>query len=70
VRRYLASDAPVGSYLADQLVLPLALAGGGTFRTQALSRHTTTNIDVIRRFLDVPIVTESEGRDRVLVRIG
>jgi RNA 3'-terminal phosphate cyclase (ATP) len=70
VRRYLGTDAPVGTYLADQLLLPMALAGGGVFRTQGLSRHTTTNIDVIRRFLDIPIVTETEGRDRVLVRVG
>lgn len=70
VRRYLVSSAPVGPYLADQLLLPLALAGGGTFRTQGLSRHATTNIEVIRRFLDVPIGTESEDGAGVVVRIG
>jgi RNA 3'-terminal phosphate cyclase (ATP) len=70
VRRHLKSEMPVGPYLADQLLLPLALAGGGAFRTQGLSRHATTNIDVIGRFLDVPIVTESDGRDRALVRVG
>ena len=50
-RRYLAADVPVGPYLADQLLLPLALAGGGAFRTLPLSRHATTNIEVIRAFL-------------------
>ncbi len=29
VKRYLASTAAVGEYLADQLVLPMALAGAG-----------------------------------------
>ena len=32
-QRYLRSDATVGRHLADQLLLPLALAGGGSFTT-------------------------------------
>ncbi len=28
--RYLRSDVPVGTHLADQLLVPMALAGGGT----------------------------------------
>jgi len=58
---YLAANVPVGSHLADQLLIPSALAGGGSFRTLAPSSHTTTNADVIARFLDVPIVIEPEG---------
>lgn len=57
-RRYLAAGAPVGEHLADQLLLPMALAGGGSFRTAAPSPHTRTNIDVIRQFLDVEIHTD------------
>jgi RNA 3'-terminal phosphate cyclase (ATP) len=49
---YLQSDALVGQHLADQLLLPFALAGGGEFRTNALTDHTTTNIEVIQDFLD------------------
>ena len=52
-RTYIASGVPVGRYLADQLLIPMALAGAGGFRTGALSRHTTTNLEVIRQFLDV-----------------
>jgi RNA 3'-terminal phosphate cyclase (ATP) len=55
VSRYLASGAPVGKYLADQLLLPMAMAGKGSFRTVAPTRHTFTNIDVVRRFLDIDI---------------
>jgi RNA 3'-terminal phosphate cyclase (ATP) len=55
VRRYLQSGAPVGEYLADQLLLPLALAGAGSFRTAVLSSHLQTNLDVIERFLPVRI---------------
>ncbi|MCX5747773.1 MAG: RNA 3'-terminal phosphate cyclase [Proteobacteria bacterium] len=66
---YLAHGHPVGEHLADQLLLPMALAGGGSFRTGPLSLHATTNIDTIRMFLDVPIsVTELPGG--ALVAIG
>ena len=54
-RRYLAANVPVGPYLADQLLLPLALAGGGSFRTLPLTRHAATNIAVIRQFLGTSI---------------
>lgn len=48
---YLESGAPVGEYLADQLLIPLALAGGGSFVSTPLSPHSTTNMDVIAMFL-------------------
>lgn len=69
IQRYLASSAPVCRHLADQLLIPLALAGGGVFRTQALSRHTTTNIEVIKRFLDVEITVQEHETDDVEVRV-
>ena len=56
-RDYLGSGVPVGRHLADQLVLPLSLAGGGSFTTTALTGHMKTNIDVIKRFLPVNIRT-------------
>jgi RNA 3'-terminal phosphate cyclase (ATP) len=37
------------------LLLPMALWGGGSFTTFPLSLHSTTNIEVIRIFLDVAI---------------
>lgn len=48
--RYLAADVPVGEHLADQLMVPVALAGG-CFRTVPLSSHARTNARVIERFL-------------------
>lgn len=59
-RGYLLSDAPVGPRLADQLVIPLALAGG-SFATTALTSHTTTNLDVVRQVLDVELQTLRHG---------
>ena len=51
LRSYLASSAPVGIHLADQLLLPMALAGGGVFHTLAISNHTRTNMALIEQFL-------------------
>lgn len=75
LRRYLKCDAPVGDYLADQLMLPLAIGagqgtGGGVFRTSGLSLHSRTHIDVIREFLDVEIETIDHDRNDIEVRIG
>ena len=60
---YLASDVPVGVHLADQLLLLMAIAGRGSFRTLAPSTHTTTQLSVIPRFLEVQIrhAEESPG---------
>ena len=69
-QRYLASDAPVGEHLADQLLLPLSLAAGGTFRAVALTPHATTNIDVIRMFLDAEIATQREDANSWRVTVS
>jgi RNA 3'-terminal phosphate cyclase (ATP) len=66
VRGYLESDAPVGEHLADQLLIPLALAGGGSFRTTKPSSHTRTNADVIGMFLPIRIDFEQAERQWVL----
>lgn len=47
----LAADVPVGPHLADQLLVPMALAGGGRFRTVEPSLHLTTAASVIERFV-------------------
>ncbi|NHZ66374.1 RNA 3'-terminal phosphate cyclase [Massilia genomosp. 1] len=62
-RRYIASQAAVGEHLADQLMLPMALAGGGGFTADVISRHAITNAEVIGRFLPVSIMLE-EGEQR------
>lgn len=51
VLSYLEGDAPVCQHLADQLLLPLALAGGGAFRTLEPSSHARTQAEVIRTVL-------------------
>ncbi len=70
VADYLASDAPVGEHLADQLLLPLALAGGGAFRAVRLSSHARTQLALIPRFLRCAfeVTEEASGAARVEVR--
>lgn len=61
-REYLVSDQPVGKYLADQLLIPVAMAGGGRFRTYSPTGHTKTNIEIIKKFLQVEILlNQKEG---------
>jgi RNA 3'-terminal phosphate cyclase (ATP) len=69
LRRYVAAGVPVGKYLADQLLIPIALAGGGSFRTLVPTRHTLTNIEVIKKFLDIEINCDSKGHDDCEIRI-
>jgi len=47
---YLSHDAPIGEHLADQLLLPMLVAGGGSFVTAMPSGHLLSNIAVIEAF--------------------
>jgi RNA 3'-terminal phosphate cyclase (ATP) len=67
---YLSHEVPVGRYLADQLLLPMAIAGGGRFRTLPPSRHTLTNIDIIQSFMDVSIDVTSNEKDQWEISIS
>ena len=60
-RSYLAADVPVCEHLADQLLLPMAFAGGGSFRTTKPSRHTLTHAEIIERFMNCSFAFEREG---------
>ena len=68
-RALLTTGVPVGTHLADQLLIPMALAGGGTFRTLKPTSHTVTNAEVIQRFLNVSVAIEHERHNvyRVIV---
>jgi RNA 3'-terminal phosphate cyclase (ATP) len=70
MRRWLDAGVPVGEHLADQLLLPLALAGSGSFVTLPLSLHATTQTDLIPRFLDVRIAATPAGEERIRVTVG
>ena len=58
VERYLGSRAPIGPYLADQLLLPMALCGNGSLTTVAPSEHFISNAFVIEQFTGRRVVVE------------
>jgi RNA 3'-terminal phosphate cyclase (ATP) len=68
-RLYRDSGVPVGEHLADQLLLPMALAGQGSFTTHVLSSHLKTNCEVIEKFLPVSFEFEEAGT-RIQVRVA
>lgn len=45
-----SSGTSIEPHLADQVMLPIALAGAGSFTTNELTLHAKTNIEVIRAF--------------------
>jgi RNA 3'-terminal phosphate cyclase (ATP) len=58
---YLDSGACIDEHLADQLLLPMALAGGGAFTTTAPSDHLRSNAALIEKFLPVEIAWVEQG---------
>lgn len=53
---FVDNGAAIDHHLADQLLVPMALAhGNSSFTTNLLTRHTLTNIELLRRWLDVRI---------------
>ena len=69
VKHYLQSDAAVGKNLADQLLIPLALAGQGAFLTQKPSLHTITNMTVIKQFMKIQFKTRQINPDAWLISL-
>ncbi len=69
VGQFLEAGAPVGEHLADQLLLPMALAGGGSFFTATLSSHARTNIEVLKLFLPVEVCVAPASDRSVRVEI-
>lgn len=64
VRAYRASDAALGSHLADQWALPLAIAvwkrqRAATYTCTELTPHARTNFEVVERFLPVKFSTSA-----------
>lgn len=69
MNRYLQAGAPIDPFLADQLLVPMALAGGGEFVTAGLSSHFHTNVETIQQFLPIEVetLTNPNGGQRVLL---
>ncbi len=61
-RDYLSSGAAVDLHLADQILIYMAIAKSGSFTTDELWTHLTTNIETIKRFLPINVNIESQNR--------
>lgn len=72
VKAYQAHSAPVGPHLADQLMIPMALAALQGHKSQyfatELTEHTRTNAQVIEKFLPIEFVMQ-ERDGGVLVSV-
>lgn len=63
------SNSAVGNHLADQLMLPMAIAGAGKLTTVRLSNHIRTNAAVIQQFIDLD-VRLTEGSNQASIAVG
>ncbi|MGJ8672833.1 RNA 3'-terminal phosphate cyclase [Rubritalea sp.] len=71
LKEYLScTEAVVAEHLADQLLLPMALAGKVSFITPKLSNHLKTNIVVIEAFLAVKVEVEQLGGRAIKVSVS
>ena len=70
LRDFISSQTPVGRYLADQLLLPIALAGSGSFTTMIPDAHVQTNISVIEQFLPVSFRIEDADRGKRIITVS
>ena len=69
--RFLQGDAALDRYLADQLVLPMALAAGSSqFSTEVVTEHLLTNAWVVNRFFPERVQVEGEKGQPGICRIG
>jgi RNA 3'-terminal phosphate cyclase (ATP) len=65
-KAYIGSPGAADTHLADQLILPMALAGRGSFTAVELDGHARSGIDVVQQFLPVKFqVTAADGAVRV-----
>jgi RNA 3'-terminal phosphate cyclase (ATP) len=67
---YEASGAFAGPYLQDQLLLPMAIAGGGAFTSVKISEHTRTAASLIERFTGRTTRFGVDDGGRQLVTVG
>ena len=67
---FLKTEAAVDRYLADQLLLPLAVVTGeSVISTSEITRHLLTNAEVIRRFLPIDVTIKGSPEEPGTVHI-
>lgn len=69
--RFRDVGCPVDEHSADQLLLPLAFSPvASEYRTANVTRHLTTNIATVRKFVDRPINLDAEVGRAGTLRVG
>lgn len=66
---FLRANVPVEKHLADQLIVPLALAGGGEFLTEKISKHAQTCLSLLPFFMPVEIGMERQSAKGWLISL-
>lgn len=69
MRNFLDTGVAAGHHLAHQLLLPMALAGGGRLTTFTPDNHLRNNIGVIEAFLPIRIQVEKSSSSSWLVTL-
>jgi RNA 3'-terminal phosphate cyclase (ATP) len=65
------AKAPVDPHSADQLLLPLCFSDDASeYRASEITRHTTTNVETVRKFVDRSIGIEPGAAKSGVVRIA
>ena len=67
---YMEAAAFAGPYLADQMILPFVLAGGGSYTTVKPSQHLLTAIDIAKRFTGRRIELQQQSEGAHLLTVG
>jgi len=68
---FLKTRGAIDEYLADQLLLPLALTKGTSqFITPRITQHLITNIEIVKLFLPVSIDVHKTLNKEGLVKIA
>jgi RNA 3'-terminal phosphate cyclase (ATP) len=57
---FLVSGAAVDRFLADQLLIYMAISKAGCYTTNELTAHLTTNMEIIKKFLDVDFCVDKQ----------
>jgi RNA 3'-terminal phosphate cyclase (ATP) len=59
---FLASGAAVDRFLADQLLIYMAISKAGCCTTNELTAHLTTNMEIIKKFLNVDFRVDKQKK--------
>jgi len=59
---FLAGSAAIDRFLTDQLLIYMAISKAGSYTTNELSTHLLTNMEIIKKFLDVNFLMEQDAQ--------